>query len=398
MNFTNDFHGLFREEFRITAIEPVRTFINVRGPWFWVHIMWSYAITALTFIVAIYKIKVTVRSARFRFYMVLLGCLLSSLANLFVLFVAPTAPIDATTIGATLGIVFLYFAMDTSPASNYLLARNQVFEALGEYIFVLDANDKMTDINRPAKNWLEAQGIYTDPISLEDLFLQLQDKGATIETDESIGRWEMFFTDESNSLFSSYTLKRNMLYGKRESVVGSIITFSDMTAIGEMLRNLREISTIDELTGTYNRRGYEKTLADYDQPHHLPLCVVMGDVNHLKYVNDTFGHNIGDAVLKNIARLLVECVGERGVVARVGGDEFTIILSSFNDDDAEELKASIRSTFEARSNEMHEAGIALGHGVKNKTDQSLLKVIEEADQRMYEDKRNNRRRILRNDL
>lgn len=390
MNFTNDFHHLFRTSFSIVQMYPIRVIENVRGPWFWVNVFYSYSASMTTVFVLIYKIKSVAKAQKFQYYILLIGNLVGIAANLFII-LNPTALIDVTAWGTTLGLLFWYIAMNATPSSNFVLARNQVFESIGEYIFVLDLQDNIRDINQSAKNWLARHGVNSVPPTLNKLLQRLQEQGATIENDEDVGRWELFFLDEQNSLFSSFSIKRSSVYEKNQIPAGFIVTFSDMTVIGETLRNLRAISTVDELTGTYNRRGYEKMLVDYDKDNHLPLCVIIGDVNHLKHVNDTLGHNVGDEVLKGIARLLVECTLGRGMPARIGGDEFAIVIPNFGEADAENLKNDIRKAFVAKAGRMHGAGIALGHAVKSNTGEELLKIIDEADKRMYEDKRNDRR-------
>jgi len=391
MNFTNDFHHLFRVNFEVIEATPVRIFINERGPWFWVHTAYSYVAISIALLTIIYKIRSLVRASRLPYYMIFLGSSLSVFTNLFVVFVTPGAHIDSTLWGTTFGVLFIYFAMDTSPTSNYMLARNEVFEAIGEYIFVLNMSGIVTDINRPARGWLLRHGIEADPVTLRMLFEQLQEKGAIIENDENTGRWELFFPAEGNSLFSSFNIKRNYIYDNKNVAVGTIVTFSDMTNIRETLRNLQAISTVDELTGAYNRRAYEKMLRDYEENNLLPLCIVMGDVNGLKIVNDTLGHAAGDGVLRCVARLLAECTGDRGSVARIGGDEFAIIIPGYDESAAAVLINDIKTALAAKADEMLGAGIALGYAVKTDPYQELAAIINEADKKMYQDKGNDRR-------
>jgi len=391
LNLTNDFHYLFRIDFAIIELTPVRVFINERGPWFWVHTAYSYAAIVLACFATIYKLKRTVKAARFRFYMVLVGCSLSIFSNIFVLLFAPASPIDSTLWGVTFGLFFLYFVMDTSPSSHYILARNQVFESIDEYIFVLDINNNITDINTPARKWLEEHNINADPTTKDTLFNQLEKQGAKIEKDENDELKELFFLDDKNLLFSSFFIKKSVMCDKNNAAVGTILTFSDMTAAREAIRNLRQISIIDPLTGTYNRRAYEKTLADYDNAAFLPLCVIIGDVNGLKKVNDTLGHAIGDLVLKQMAQILVRCTSGNGAVARIGGDEFAIIIPEYDKAAAKLLIAQIKETVAVESSQMHGAGIALGYAIKTEKDQELSKIIDNADKKMYKDKDNDRR-------
>ena len=396
MNFTNDFHNLFRINFAILQITPFRMFINERGPWFWVHTAYSYSAILATIFVSLYKVRGIVGASKLRYYMILLGSSLSVLANFFVLFAAPASPIDPTLWGVTFGLLFLYCAMDTSYTANYILVRNEVFEAISEYIFVLNMNGIITDINRPARNWLARHDIKTDPSTLRMLFDQLSEKGAIIEKEESTERWELFFPAKENSLFASYNIRQHYIYDSSQTPIGTIVTFSDMTSIRETLRSLQATSTVDVLTGAYNRRTYEKMLDDYEQKNTLPLCVIMGDVNGLKIINDEFGHMRGDQVLRCVTLLLVECTGNIGTVARIGGDEFAIILPGLGASAAEKLISDIKAIFKERAHTMMGAGIALGYAIKTEAHQDLSRIIDEADKKMYQDKQNDRRQRMAN--
>ena len=82
----------------------------------------------------------------------------------------------------------------------------------------------------------------------------------------------------------------------------------------------------DKLTGLYNRAYFEEELKRLDAKRQLPLSFIIIDVNGLKLVNDAFGHREGDRLLKKVARILKSCCREEDIIARWGGDEFSILL------------------------------------------------------------------------
>jgi diguanylate cyclase len=95
------------------------------------------------------------------------------------------------------------------------------------------------------------------------------------------------------------------------------------------LAEAEEISLKDPLTSLANRRSFDQSLQkeiEEAQDQGRSLCLVMGDIDHFKRINDTFGHLVGDAVLKRFAELLSKSVGDADMVARFGGEEFAIIL------------------------------------------------------------------------
>ena len=398
MNFTNDYHHFFRTYIEVLQAEPSHILVNSRGPWFWVHTFYSYIIIVAVNIISYVKLGSLPKPYRLPFYMICLGCLSSTLFSVITIFFYSDGPIDNTLSGLTFGLFFLYFAMDSTIASNYIIARNEVFEALNEYIFVLNMKGHITDVNRPARDWLDGFGINPERKTFDNLLDSLSENGAIIEENNDAGIAEVFFPEKENSLFSSYSLKKQFIYDKAEEEIGIIMTLSDITHMREVLMGLQDASSIDPLTGIYNRRVYEKALVDYDSQNFLPLSVIIGDVNGLKAVNDTLGHSKGDLLLRSISELLTRCAKDLGLVCRIGGDEFAIILYGQSEDKIVELIENIRESFVGREEEMLGASIALGYAIKTNISQNLKNIIEQADRNMYSDKRNDRRRRVRGEL
>jgi len=391
LNFTNQWHGLFREEFAVLANYPVRELLNVRGPWFWVHVAYSYALTMATILLVASKMGKIPRPQRLPYYVMFVGCATTAAFNAFALFVGGAGPIDVTLWGLTFSLFFFYFAMDTSPSSSFVLARNEVFESLGEHIFVLNTDGKVIDMNDSSVGWMQQHGVPINPNSIKALLASFQEKGAIVSyDDEQLGQ-ELIFPAKEGSLFSSYAIKEQPLKHKKRGRVGTIITFSDVTRISESLRKLQYASTIDSLTGVHNRRSYEEQIEFYSQNNELPLCVIIGDINGLKKVNDSMGHQTGDEVLRTAARILADCAGDKNLTARIGGDEFIVLAPRFSEADAEAFIRSVRASFSRNSDLLHGAGIALGYTFKTDLSQDIDSIIAEADRLMYQDKSNDRR-------
>ena len=159
-------------------------------------------------------------------------------------------------------------------------------------------------------------------------------------------------------------------------------------------RNLREQAIRDPLTGVYNRRHFnfiieqEKRRAmRYDHA----IGFLMIDVNRFKEINDRFGHQIGDSVLRTTAKLLANEIRETDLVVRYGGDEFLIILLETNGETGL-VKNRIRAAVTRRNqaNELIPFPVTFAIGESHWTPrkgQSISETLAEADRRMYEDKR-----------
>lgn len=121
--------------------------------------------------------------------------------------------------------------------------------------------------------------------------------------------------------------------------------------LGEAMRELRRLATRDALTGLLNRRAFDELISDETERAlrlKRPFALVMLDVDHFKSVNDTHGHSAGDTVLATVARVLEAQVRTIDKVARVGGEEFAVLLMETGREDgfavAERLVDAVRRT------------------------------------------------------
>ncbi|MCK5827473.1 diguanylate cyclase [Candidatus Bipolaricaulota bacterium] len=150
----------------------------------------------------------------------------------------------------------------------------------------------------------------------------------------------------------------------------------------------------DPLTGVYNRRYFNQVIEQElarSKRHKRTIGFLMMDVNRFKEINDTFGHQIGDEVLKVVATLLQDTIRESDLVIRYGGDEFLIVLME-TEGESGQIEDRIKAAFARRNmtNELVEFPVTLAIGSANwhpADTQSIEEVLAEADQRMYVTKR-----------
>ena len=176
-----------------------------------------------------------------------------------------------------------------------------------------------------------------------------------------------------------------------DGVFGVIIDVTEDLAKRKQIEVERDI---DALTGLYNRRGLEQKLAQlFATPNTLGYsALVMIDADNLKVINDTYGHETGDAYLRKISELITSMETRKSVAARLGGDEFVLYLYQYQQEEAllEALHAldTIQEDCVASLNGEVTVPLRFSFGyslVFGRTDyQNLLK---EADERMYENKR-----------
>lgn len=169
-------------------------------------------------------------------------------------------------------------------------------------------------------------------------------------------------------------------------IIGVVIVFSDFTEKRKSIEEIEYLSYHDYLTGLYNRRYFEEEMNRYDVSRNYPISIIMGDVNGLKLINDSFGHAIGDKILKKSAELMVKACREDDIVSRIGGDEFVILLPKT---DVEDVAGLIKRLQDSIANELIEEiplSISFGQATKTKDGEHLSEILKEAEDHMYRHK------------
>lgn len=147
--------------------------------------------------------------------------------------------------------------------------------------------------------------------------------------------------------------------------------------------DLRNAAIHDKLTGVYNRGYYETVINRLEAEKVLPVSIIIGDVNGLKLVNDAFGHAKGDILIKKVVNILKSSCRKQDIIARIGGDEFAIILQGNDDKAAERIVKDIRDKCDKAEDYPIKPSISLGYSVRYTKEQSMKEILKEADDYMY---------------
>ena len=177
----------------------------------------------------------------------------------------------------------------------------------------------------------------------------------------------------------------------------------EISDLRQHLEEVRREAMTDALTGIANRKYFDVSLreeAAQAQDEGDELCLLLMDIDHFKKFNDTYGHLIGDEVLKAVARIMKDGVKGRDTAARYGGEEFVIILPNTKLDDAKTVADQIRQNLASRKLKNRKTGesygvvtLSVGAAVY-RSGESLESFVQRADQALYRAKAEGRNRVI----
>lgn len=179
------------------------------------------------------------------------------------------------------------------------------------------------------------------------------------------------------------------LYDQGGAVAGAVASYRDMTERRKMEERLRYLSVVDQLTGLGNRNSFEQHLERLNALGATGVGVLFCDIDGLKFVNDTMGHGVGDRVLQAAASAMREGVSREHVVARVGGDEFAVVVENTDTAYMATLAREVRRSVEEAANfpEMPvPINLSVGYSVSENTFVPISRILKAADDNMYREK------------
>lgn len=181
-----------------------------------------------------------------------------------------------------------------------------------------------------------------------------------------------------------YLTTAKPVFDIRGDVVLVICISKEITERKQLEKELIRVSNYDTLTGLFNRHYFEIEMERLQSSRLFPVSIIISDMDRLKLINDQYGHAAGDNALQKASMVLQDSIRAEDIAARIGGDEFAILLTETPEATAAEIVKRIITNLHAQDDSMLHLSIGYATGEEGS---NLVDIFRLADERMYQDKK-----------
>ena len=421
--WTNKFHHLVFQSANLINQNNITWLQLQQGPWYFVNLAYSYIVIVLGVIVLMYGMMRSSPLLRSHYRIILFASLIPWGLNIFNEYTVGTANFDLTPVAFGFsGILFTYSVMHNSFMNIIPIARSRIIESMSDGVLVVDIENRIVDINPAMENFLNRRpASFLGKSASEALEIWMDQNDFLTNAQET--RTELRIPNAPSRYLD---LRVTPLYDDYQRLKGRLMVFRDITdrklvekklrsvndrlqsqliEIGTLQSKLRSQAIKDPLTDLFNRRYLDET---FDRElaraarESYPVCVIMLDIDHFKKVNDTYGHEAGDFILKALAKTLSARNRRGDFICRFGGEEFVVVMPNMAVDTAykraEELRTALNSLYVPYGRFNLTITISMGIASYPANGENRESVLRAADRAMYAAKRAGRDHILTYDV
>ena len=399
--YTNPHHCLFYQEISLNVDGPFPIIDFTRGPWYWLHTLdIGFGILASNFLLMQMWVG-TNKAYRQQITHILLSSLIPWFGFLLYQFRPIGWNVDINPLFLSLSAVIIFWSLSKHGLFQLLpVARTRLFEELPDGVLVIDSDMRIVDMNEAAKSILEINQPEIGMKAVEAL--SIWPKLAKMIKPASKG-FHIELPREKDDKTMWYKINFMPLEDIGVAPFGQVLIFRDITDGKIFEEKLYNLTITDELTGLFNRRYFMQILdkeLSRAKRYGQVFALIMIDLDNFKDINDSFGHNAGDLILKELSSILKTRLRQVDTAARLGGEEFGLIIPETELEDAYTLAESLREII-AGNPVVYESKeiaytISLGVTTYRQGINEVEELLKAADKALYRAKDEGRNRTVRN--
>lgn len=393
--WTNPKHNLFYSQYMLISSQGKEELSLSYGPLFIIWAVYAYMIMIIATIIILRAYVSTSALYKKQYGTILIGVIVPWISNaLYIFNLLPVENFDLTSLAYTItAICFIWAFYNRKLFDLRPIARSEAFKGMSDGVLILDDQNRIADFNPAAQKIMDFLSIDMIGEKLSDLCeVELATKILMENTAKPL-----HLKKDGRSNF--YDLRISHLSDRKKRAVGRILSFRDITKQKQMEAQLKYYATTDSLTGILNRRHFNH-MAEIELHrcirYNNPLSLCMIDIDHFKNVNDNYGHDIGDLVMKEMVKVCQQILREADLFSRWGGEEFVLLLPETDlesaSEVAERLRSSIEKTVVETSGGKLSITISIGVVQVETTSTALEEGLKNADMAMYHAKGSGRNR------
>ncbi len=280
---------------------------------------------------------------------------------------------------------------EITEVNQNILKKNEFLETMllsvSDGFISTDLENKVTMMNYSAEKmtgWTQDEA-YGKQLAIVFKMVGKEPEGETDIPESQYIAKEKFLIDRFGNMIAIEESTTPIMNGSGKAY-GKVIMFRDISEENYRIRHIEYLSYHDQLTGLYNRRFFDEEMKRIDTERNLPISLVMIDVNGLKLTNDAFGHQMGDRLLKKIADILKLEFRADDIIARIGGDEFAVILPNTRREEVLPILERVQYAADHAKFENIYLSFSAGSDTKAIQYENIMEVFIRAENEMYRNK------------
>lgn len=350
---------------------------------FYYHTLYVVLLIMVAVLLLILKCGETPRVYWKRYYMLIFGVLASVAVNVMNLYQAEFIPLDFTSVlYCGVGMLMFYNTFHYMPTVTMNITRRMILNYLSEPVILFDYDGWLIDFSKAIEKVMPNAHFTVGQMTIDDFVKSGNFIGfRPVDTDQDFD-WTVKIGAEERT----YSIKYRCMTDGRGRGLGKIFVFHDITSMRKTYFDLEKSLLYDSMTGLYNQQSYLQQVPQWDNNRYWPVAVAICNINGLRMINDQYGLEYGDTVMKQLAYFVKMHAGEESYIAKLEGGDILAVIESTSYNEAVELCEDIKKDMEGFYSRDVLIHIEYGVAVKEDAEVTMEQVVQEAKASMQNKK------------